>query len=379
MTTTAAAAQRTIPFLDLQTVHRELKAEVLAALGDSLDAGMFVGGPQVEGFEAEFAGYVGTRYAVGMGSGTDALRLAYLAVGVRPGDEVITVPNTFIATTEALTQAGAVLRFVDVEERTSNIAVEQIDAAIGPRTVGIVPVHLYGQPVDLDQVLAIARRHGLWVIEDAAQAQGSRYRGRRVGGQGIVGAFSFYPGKNLGACGEAGAVTTNDEGLARRIRVLREHGQAQKYYHDSEGYNARLDAWQAAVLRIKLRHLDRWNGQRRQAAQWYREALADIAEVTLPYEPEWAEGIYHVFVVHVPQRNRLREFLSAAGIGTGLHYPLPLHLQRAYQHLGISKASFPVTERLAERLLSLPMFPGLSRDDVDYVAEQIRRFYRGQG
>ncbi len=379
MTTTTAAAKRTIPFLDLKTVHRELKAEVLAAIGSSLDAGMFVGGPQVEGFEAEFADYVGTRFAVGMGSGTDALRLAYLAVGIRPGDEVITVPNTFIATTEALTQAGAVLRFVDVDERTSNIAVEQIEAAIGPRTVGIVPVHLYGQPVDLDEVLAIARRHGLWVIEDAAQAQGSRYRGRRVGAQGVVGAFSFYPGKNLGGCGEAGAVTTNDEGLARRMRVLREHGQAEKYYHDSEGYNARLDAWQAAVLRIKLKHLDRWNHERRKAAQWYREALAEVPEVTLPHEPDWAEGNYHLFVVHVPERDRLRAFLTAGGIGTGLHYPLPLHLQRAYQHLGIPKGSFPVTERLAEGLLSLPMFPGLLRDDVDCIAAHIRHFYRGQG
>jgi len=366
---------RRVPFLDLQTAHRALADEILTALRGSLDAAAFVGGPEVAGFEKDFAAYLGAEHAVGVSSGTDALRLAYLALDVHPGDEVITVPNTFMATTEALTQAGAVVRFVDVDRRTSNMDVARLEAAVGPRSVGIVPVHLYGQPADLDAILAVGRRHGLWVIDDAAQAQGSRYKGRLVGTAGAATAFSFYPGKNLGACGEAGAVTTGDAKVAERVRVLREHGQASKYYHDVEGYNARLDAWQAAVLRIKLRRLDAWNRSRRRAAAWYREALADVDAVTLPDEPEWAEGNFHLYVIHCDHRDALRDHLTAAGIGTGLHYPLPLHRQRAYAHLGLREGAFPVSEDLARRLLSLPMYPDLTQDDVGYVAEAIREFF----
>jgi dTDP-4-amino-4,6-dideoxygalactose transaminase len=368
---------REVPFLDLRSLHRVLRSEILQAVGRAVDDAAFVGGPEVEAFEDEFSTYAGTAHAIGVGSGTDALRLAVMAMDVQPGAEVITVPNTFIATTEAVTQAGAKVRFVDVDPLTSNIDVGQLEAAIGPNTAGIIPVHLYGQPSDLDRITAVARRHELWVIEDAAQAQGSRYRGRRVGGVGVAAAFSFYPGKNLGACGEAGAVSTNDDVIAARIRSLREHGQRTKYYHDEEGYNARLDAWQAAVLRIKLRYLDAWNAQRRQAAQWYREALADIDQLTLPHEAEACEGNYHLFVVHVDQRDELREHLGRSGVGTGLHYPLPLHLQRAYEGLGYRRGAFPVAERLAERLLSLPMFPGLTAEQVGYVADQIRCFYQG--
>lgn len=367
---------RRIPLLDLRTPHRELAADILAAVQASLDSAAFVNGPEVAAFEREFAAYVDAGYAVGLASGTDALCLAYAALGVSPGDEVITVPNTFIATTEALTPVGGVVKFVDVDPRTSNLDVAQLEAAITPRTVGIVPVHLYGQPADLDAIRAVAERHGLWIVEDAAQAQGSRYKGRRVGSACTVAAFSFYPGKNLGACGEAGAITTNDPKIADHVRALKEHGQRAKYYHDYEGYNARLDAWQAAVLRIKLRRLDEWNAQRRQAAAWYREALHDLADITLPFEPDWAEGNYHLFVIHADRRDALRSHLEDAGVGTGLHYPLPLHLQKAYTHIGLAKGAFPVAERLAERLLSLPMYPGLARDDVQYVADAIRRFYR---
>ncbi len=369
--------RRDVPFLDLKTTHRELEDALLARIRESLLEAAFVGGPEVAGFEQEFSEYLGVGSAVGVGSGTDALRLLFVAMGVRPGDEVITVPNTFIATTEALTQAGASIRFVDVDRRTANMDPNQLDAAIGSRTVGVVPVHLYGQPADLDAISEIAKRRGLWMIEDAAQAQGSRYKGRRVGGDGVGAAFSFYPGKNLGACGEAGAVTTNDEAIAERVRMLREHGQRSKYYHDAEGYNARLDAWQAAVLRVKLPHLDAWNAGRRAAAGWYREALAGIDGVDAPFEPDWAEGNYHLYVIQAEDRDRLREYLATVGIGTGLHYPLPLHLQRAYEHMGIERGALPVAESLAERLLSLPMFPGLSEEDVGYVADHVRHFYEG--
>src|SRR2546426_337306 len=376
MTSDVTAAARQVPFLDLVTVHQELSAEILHAIERSLQAAAFVGGPELENFEAEFASYIGTRYAIAVSTGTDALRLGYLAMELHPEDEVITVPNTFIATTEALTQSGAKIRFVDVDPRTGNMDAAQLAAVIGPRTVGVVPVHLYGQPADVDAIMLVAQRHGLWVVEDAAQAHGSRYRGRRVGADGIAAAFSFYPGKNLGACGEAGALTTNDERVARYVTTMREHGQSAKYYHDYEGYNARLDAWQAAVLRIKLRHLDQWNASRRLAAAWYRTALQDVTEIVLPHEPDWAKGNYHLFVVHADRRDALRAHLALAGVGTGLHYPLPLHLQKAYAHLGIARGTFPVSERLSERLLSLPMYPGLSQDDVGYAAEQVRQFYR---
>lgn len=372
---TAAYVRREVPFVDLATCHRELSSEILSAIERSLHAGGFVGGPEVDGFEREFAEYLEAERVVGLASGTDALRLALMAVGVQPGDEVITVPNTFIATTEALSQAGVTFRFVDVDPRTSNMDASQLASTIGPRTVGIMPVHLYGQPADLDAIGAVAERHGLWMVEDAAQAQGSRYKGRRVGGHGVAAAFSFYPGKNLGACGEAGAVATKDQAIAARIRSLREHGQRAKYYHEEEGYNARLDAWQAAVLRIKLRRLDEWNARRRVAAELYRTALADIGEIVLPHEPDWAEGNYHLFVIHANRRDALRQHLTDAGVHTGLHYPLPLHRQVAYEHLGLRAGAFPVAEDLADRLLSLPMHPELGEDDVAHVADEVRRFY----
>jgi dTDP-4-amino-4,6-dideoxygalactose transaminase len=366
-----------IPFVDLVSQHRALEEELVAAFRRALGSAGFVGGPEVAAFEDEFARFVGTPGAVAVNSGTDALRFAYQALGVRPGDEVITVPNTFIATTEALTQAGASIRFVDVDEETLTMDPGAAAAAVGPRTVGIVPVHLYGQPADMDPLLDLARRHGLWVVEDAAQAHGAAYWGRAAGTLGTLGAFSFYPGKNLGACGEGGAVVGSEAGRLETIRRLREHGQSRKYYHDTEGYNGRMHAIQAAFLRVKLPHLASWNEGRRRAAALYREALAGLPEARLPVEAPYATHVYHLFVIRAERREALQAHLTARQIGTGLHYPLPLHLQHAYRHLGLGCGAFPVTEAAADDVLSLPMFPGLTAAQVEVVADAIRTFYRG--
>lgn len=366
-----------VPFLDLLTPHRGLEAELVEAFRRALRAAAFVGGPEVAAFEQEFATFVGTRGCVGLNSGTDALRFAYQAMNIRPGDEVITVPNTFIATTEALTQSGATIRFADVRPDTLTMDPRAVDAAITPRTVGIVPVHLYGQPADMDPILAVASKRGLWVIEDAAQAHGAAYKGRSAGTMGVLAAFSFYPGKNLGALGEAGATVGNDAARLETVRRLREHGQSRKYYHEIEGYNGRLDAIQAAFLRIKLRRLPEWNAGRRRAAAWYREALAGIPEVRLPVEAPYAKHVYHLFVIQADRRDELQAHLTARKIGTGLHYPLPLHLQTAYRYLGLTRGAFPVTEAAAGSILSLPMFPELTEAQVGRVADAIRSFYRG--
>jgi dTDP-4-amino-4,6-dideoxygalactose transaminase len=366
-----------IPLVDLVAQHRALGDELVAAFRQALATAGFVGGAEVSAFEAEFAAFIGTAGCVGVGSGTDALRFAYQALGVRAGDEVITVPNTFIATTEALTQAGATVRFVDVDEGTLTLDPGALEDAVTPRTVGIVPVHLYGQPADLDPIAAVAARHGLWVVEDAAQAHGAEYKGRRCGTIGRLAAFSFYPGKNLGACGEAGAVVGSDPASLATVRRLREHGESAKYHHETEGYNGRLDAIQAAFLRIKLRQLTQWNDARRRHAACYREALADIAAVEPPLEAPYATHVYHLFVIRAERRDALQSRLAARGIATGLHYPLPLHLQNAYRHLGLGRGAFPVVERAAQTILSLPMFPELTDGQVCRVAEAIRDFYRG--
>ena len=366
-----------IPFLDLIAQHRALEDELVAAFRHALHTAGFVGGPEVAAFEVELAAFAGSPGAVAVSSGTDALRFAYLALGVRPGDEVITVPNTFIATTEALTQAGATIRFVDVTDGLLTMDPDAAAAAVGPRTVGIVPVHLYGQPADMDPLLALARARGLWVVEDAAQAHGATYRERPAGSLGSLGAFSFYPGKNLGACGEGGAVVGADASHLETVRRLREHGQISKYYHETEGYNGRMDAIQAAFLRVKLRHLPQWNANRRRAAAWYREALADITEIRLPVEATYAAHVWHLYVIRAERREALQRHLSVLGIGTGLHYPLPLHLQHAYGHLGLGRGAFPVSERAADEVLSLPMYPELTQEQVGQVADAIRAFYRG--
>lgn len=374
---TGASVVTGIPFLDLVAQHRALESELVAAFRRALEQASFVGGAEVRGFEREFASFVGLPEAVAVSSGTDALRFAYLALGVQPGDEVLTVPNTFIATTEALTQAGAAVRFVDVTEGTLTMDPAAAAAAIGPRTVGLVPVHLYGQPADMDPLIELARRHGLWIVEDAAQAHGATYRTRPAGALGDLGAFSFYPGKNLGACGEGGAVVGAASPQLAAVRRLREHGQSRKYYHESEGYNGRMDAIQAAFLRVKLRHLHAWNAARRRAAEWYRGSLGDVAEIHLPVEADYATHVWHLFVIEAERRDDLQAHLTAHGIGTGLHYPLPLHLQVAYRRLGLGRGAFPVTERAAERILSLPMFPELTQDQVGTIADVIRAFYRG--
>ena len=365
-----------VPFLDLVASHRALEPELVHAFRRAIETATFVGGAEVDGFEREFAAFVGTPSAVAVNSGTDALRFAYQALGVRSGDEVITVPNTFIATTEALSQAGATIRFVDVRDDTLTIDPDAVASAVSPRTVGIVPVHLFGQMAEMDPLLDLATRRGLWIVEDAAQAHGASDKGRNAGTLGMLTAFSFYPGKNLGACGEGGAVVGGSQGHLEHVRRLRDHGQSRKYVHEMEGYNGRMDAIQAAFLRIKLQHLVEWNTARRRVAELYRDALAGIPEIRLPVARVDATHVYHLFVIRAERRDALQQHLTARGIGTGLHYPVPLHLQVAYRGLGLPAGSFPVTEAAARDILSLPMFPELTAEQVGIVAEAIRDFYR---
>jgi len=384
-----------VPFLDLVPPHVELEHLLLSVLKDALATARFINGPMVENFEEAYASYCGTRHCVGVGSGTDALRFALLAGGVEPGDAVISVCNSFIATTEAISQAGAQPVFVDVDEGTSNLDPQKlqeffetqcaIDAQDRLRTrkqgllvKAIVPVHLYGQPADMDPILELAERYQLVVIEDACQAHGAAYfskrhgHWRKAGSLGHAGAFSFYPGKNLGACGEAGAVTTNDEDLARKVRMLRDHGQKRKYYHQLEGYNGRLDAIQAGFLSVKLPYLDEWNQQRRAAAQRYHDGFAAAADrVRLIRELPNVHAVYHLYVICVSHRDRLREYLASLDIETGIHYPVPLHLQEAYKKLGYQRGDFPVAERLASTIVSLPMFPQLQVEQQQRVTAAV--------
>jgi len=385
-----------IPLLDLITPHRELQDELHAVLIKALSTASFVGGPMVEEFENAFSAFCDVRHCIGVNSGTDGVRFALIAAGVRPGDAVVTVPNTFIASVEAISQAGAHPVFVDVDPRTYNMdhwkledllenACEK-DESTGMvltkkgkhRVAAIVPIHLFGQPADMDPILQLAERFGIKVIEDACQAHGAKYFSRResrwrtAGSMGHAAAFSFYPGKNLGACGEAGAVTTNDPELAALVRMLRDHGQTQKYYHAVEGYNGRLDSIQAGFLSCKLRHLENWNALRRSAAQRYNEMIAAAdARIVAPFEPSWSQAVYHLYVVQVEDRSAVGRDLAAANIGTGIHYPVPLHLQEAYAHLGHERGDFPVTERAAERILSLPMFPTLAEADQQRVVDAL--------
>lgn len=383
-----------IPFLDLVTPHMELKEELNEVFNSALSTAGFIGGPMVQGFEADFAKFCGAEHCVGVGSGTDALRFAFMAAGIRPGDAVITVAHTFIATSEAITQAGARPVFIDIDEQTYNMdparlreyleAGCEIDAAgelrdrkTKARVAGVAPVHLYGQPADMDPILELAAQYKLVVVEDACQAHGAEYfsrrenRWRKAGSMGVAGAFSFYPGKNLGACGEGGAVTTNDAEIAKTIRMIRDHGQAQKYYHSIEGYNGRLDAIQAGFLRVKLRHLADWNEKRRAAAARYRALFGGMdGRMVLPYEPEWTRAIYHLYVVRVANRDDLMKQLGAVGIGTGIHYPVPLHIQDAYKDLGYREGDLPVTERVAKEIVSLPMFPQLTAEQQDRVVKE---------
>jgi dTDP-4-amino-4,6-dideoxygalactose transaminase len=355
-----------IPFLDLKASYLELKQELDDAIARVVSSGWFIGGPEVEAFEADYATYCGSSHAVGVANGLDALHLALRAMDVGPGDEVIVPSNTYIATWLAVSQCGAIPVPVEPDAQTYNIDPGLIEAAITTRTKVILPVHLYGQPADMDPILAIARKHGLKVLEDGAQAHGAKYKGRRLGAHGDAVAWSFYPGKNLGAMGDGGAVTTNDAQLADRIQVLRNYGSHVKYVNEVQGYNSRLDPLQAAILRVKLRHLDEWNDRRRVVATRYQQGLAECKLIT-PFVPNWAEPVWHLYVLQHPQRDAMQKQLGDSGIGTLIHYPIPPHLQQAYAELGYAPGSFPISELIHKNVLSLPMGPAMRVEEVDMV------------
>jgi len=359
-----------VPYFDLKVQYDGLREEILAALDRVCRTASFVLGEEVARFEEEFAAYCGVTHCVALNTGTSALHLALLAVGGQPGDEAITTPNTFIATAEAISYVGARPVFVDIHPATANLDPERLEAAITPRTRAIVPVHLYGRPADLDPILAIAAGHDLPVVEDACQAHGARYGARRVGSFGQAAAFSFYPPKNLGAYGEGGALTTNSDEVARLTRALRHHGETRRYFHDHVGYNYRMDGFQGAVLRVKLKRLDAWTARRQEIARLYRTRLAG-ARVDMPEDDPRAEGVYHLFVVYVDARDRVREALAARGVGTAVHYPLPIHLQEAYRRLGHAPGSFPHAERACERVLSMPLFPEMTIEQAEYAARAL--------
>jgi dTDP-4-amino-4,6-dideoxygalactose transaminase len=387
-----------IPFLDLVTPHVELEQELTAVFQQVIRTAGFIGGPMVENFEKEFAAFCHADRAVAVNSGTDALRFALMAAGVKAGDVVITVPHTFIATTEAISQAGALPEFVDIDERTYNMDPEKLREYLetqctvsedgklvskrsGRPVTAIVPVHLYGQMADMDAICELAERFGLIVVEDACQAHGAQYfsskqnRWLTAGSVGRAAAFSFYPGKNLGACGEGGAITTNDGKLADTCKMIRDHGQAKKYYHDIEGYNGRLDSIQTGILSVKLKHLAGWNEKRRErAAEYERLLTASGAGVQVPYEPSWSRAVYHLYVVRTEDRGGLMAYLGKAGIGSGIHYPIPLHLQKAYDTLGYAEGDFPVCEEIAGEIVSLPMFPNLTQEQQGRVVREIAAF-----
>jgi dTDP-4-amino-4,6-dideoxygalactose transaminase len=412
-----------VPFLDLKKQHIELEEELVTIFRDCLRNASFIGGFYVHKFEEEFANFCETKFCVAVNSGTDALRFALMPAGIGPGDEVITVPNTFIATTEAISQTGATFSFVDIDEQTYNMDPNKLEdylknkhkrksqaasrkgskknpkvevhrnrrftsdaSPLAPhalrltRPKAVIPVHLYGQPTDMDAILEIAGRYNLIVIEDSCQAHGALYysekekKWKKAGSLGIAGAFSFYPGKNLGACGEGGAVTTNDETIAQKVRMLRDHGQSKKYYHEIEGYNGRLDAIQAGILSVKLRHLPEWNEKRRHNATSYHEFLKGVNDIIIPYEPSWSKAVYHLYVIRTQKRDELQKYLADNGINTGLHYPIPLHMQNAYLKSDFGNGKYPITEKVAKEIISLPMFPDLTKEQIEYVAEKIKHF-----
>jgi len=363
----------TIPLVDLKAQYLSIQDEIDGAIQRVVDSTSFIMGPDVRAFEDEFARFCGVRYAVGVDSGTAALHLAFLTCDIGLGDEVITTPHTFIATIGMLGRVGARPVFVDIDPRTYNMDPAKIEAAITERTKAVMPVHLYGQPAEMDLILEIADKHGLKVIEDAAQAHGAEYKGRRAGSMGHVAIFSFYPGKNLGAYGDAGAVVTDDGEIAEKVRLLRNHGRRDKYEHLLQGFNYRIDTLQAAILRAKLAHLEEWNEARRRRAAAYRGLLGDL-DLVLPYEPEHVRAVYHLFVVRLQERDALAKYLRERGISTGIHYPIPLHLQPACRHLGYKEGDFPITEECARQVLSLPMYPELTQAQIQEVVRAIKEF-----
>ena len=363
-----------VPFLDLKPQYVELQDELDTAYRRVAESGHYILGPEVEGFESDFAKYCGARHCIGVGNGLDALHLIMRAANIGVGDEVLVPSNTYIATWLAVSYVGASPIPIEPDEKTYNLDPARIEAAITERTRAIIAVHLYGQPADMDAINAIAAAHGLLVIEDAAQAQGAAYKGKRVGALGQAAAFSFYPGKNLGAWGDAGAITTNDDELAHKVRILRNYGSQAKYYNETKGFNSRLDELQAAVLRIKLTKLDEWNANRKVRAKQYSEALEGVSDLSLPYVPEWADPVWHLFVVRHRNRDRLQEHLKSCGVGTLIHYPVPPHLQQAYSELGYNRGAFPIAEQMADEVMSLPMSAHLSASDLDYVVQALSSF-----
>ncbi len=361
-----------VPFLDLKAHHAPFREQLDAAIREVIDAGAFAGGPFVAKFEKEFAAYCGAGHAVGVGNGTDALWFALLALGVGPNDEVITVPSTFMATVEAISYCGARPVFVDIEETTYNLDPGLLEKAITPRTKAIIPVHLFGQCADMDPILEIAARHRIPVIEDACQAHGATYKGKKAGTLGVAGCFSFYPGKNLGALGEAGATVTNNAELAGKIQGLRDHGQARKYYHSQIGWNGRMDGIQGAVLSVKLKQLDVSNLRRRSHALLYDQLLGETEEVIVPAQAHYNQSVYHIYAVRVKDRDQVLQSMAEKGIACAIHYPIPVHLQEAYRFLGRGKGSYPVAERCAGEFLSLPMFPELTKEQIHAVAEELK-------
>ena len=361
-----------IPFLDLKAQYSTISHEVNEAMQQVINACAFSGGKYVAQFEEQFASFCNCSSSIGVGSGTEALWLALLGLGIGPGDEVVTVPNTFIATVEAISLCGATPVFVDVNPESYTMNPQLLEQAITPRTKAVIPVHLFGQPADMDPIIAIAGKHGLFVVEDACQAHGSAYRGKISGTIGHAGCFSFYPGKNLGAYGEAGGVTTNDSRLADKIKMLRDHGQSQKYYHNVVGVNSRMDGIQGAVLSVKLKYLDQWNELRRAHARRYGERLQGVEGITLPKEMEYAKHVYHIYAVRVKNRDAFMKGMAEMGVGCGIHYPVPIHLQEAYNGLRIARGAFPVSEQCGDEFVSLPLFPEMTPEQIEYVAEQVK-------
>jgi dTDP-4-amino-4,6-dideoxygalactose transaminase len=368
-----------VNFLDLKVQHQIIRQEILIIFEEILGTAQFIGGNQVTSFEKEFANFCESSTSIGVNSGTDALRFTLIAAGINERDTIVTVPNTFIATTEAISEAKAQIVFVDVDEKTHQIDPNRLEDNVKnlmKKKVAIkavIPVHLFGHLTDMDAILEIAKRFELIVIEDACQAHGAVYKGsRKAGSMGLAGCFSFYPGKNLGACGEGGAVVTNDTKIDQTVRMLRDHGQSQKYYHEIEGYNGRLDAIQAGILRIKLKYLDEWNSARRRNAKLYDKLFQDVEEVEVVPEPSWSTSVYHLYVIKIKNRDAIQKMLAEKGIGTALHYPIPLHLQNAYKHLGYKEGDFPIAEKHAKEILSLPMFPELTEEQIVYVVDSIK-------
>ncbi len=363
-----------IKYLDLQAQYQSIKSEIDTAIQKVLDSSAYVLGPAVSEFESAFAEYCGTKFAIGVNSGTSALTLALRALDIGPGDEVITAANTFIATAAAIEHAGGRPVLVDVDPETRNMDPVLLKMAITSRTRAIIPVHLYGRPADMDPILQLAARHDIAVLEDAAQAHGARYKGAKAGSIGRMAAFSFYPGKNLGAYGEAGAVTTDDSEVDRKVRMLRDHGSDKKYVHDVLGYNARMEGIQGAVLKVKLAHLDRWNAERNRVARLYNQLLTNLP-IKLPSFEDDIEQVFHLYVIETEQRDQLQKYLGEQGVPSLIHYPIPIHRQKAFDHLDHRAGDFPITEKLSDEILSLPIYPEMSDEQVTFVAEKVKAFF----